>query len=161
MIASETNEGLLLGPHLIDNIFGRGYLVDTHRPDAILLTDEPNGSMKIAGMWEFKSGKVKGDIPQKIRGFKRMLDKLRNDPTYFGQKVRDAIADHYPSIPPDVIIPPAEQVNLTFITSFVKKTDEPETFANLDLRVRPKAQRIIEVPIYENPSPSNPLPAAA
>lgn len=109
-------KGMLVGPHLVDYMFGNdpsaGGLI---RPDALLLTTIEDESV-LTGMAEFKSGKGNG-FERKLDGFALLLEKLRQKPSMLPEMIYYAVGE-YIETPASIVIPPDEEIEITFLSPF-------------------------------------------
>lgn len=109
-------ENLVVGPHLVDYMFGKTpYTAGLVRPDALLLTTQRN-QMTLTGMAEFKSGKGNG-FTNKLDGFTVLLEKLRQQPHMLPEMIFYTIGEHV-NMPGDIVIPPDEEIEVTFLSPF-------------------------------------------
>lgn len=109
-------EDLVVGPHLVDYMFGKTpYVAGLVRPDSLLLTKQGN-QVALTGMAEFKSGKGNG-FTNKLDGFTVLLEKLRKQPHMLPEMIFYAIGEHVDT-PESIVIPPDEEIEITFLAPF-------------------------------------------
>lgn len=104
---------LLIGPHLIDRHFSveSGAL---SRPDAIKFDITLPREWVLTDLFEFKSGKKRFSLADKLRGFSWFLKELRQDEKLLKSLLQTALVNK--NVAPRVIIPNNEQIKITFMS---------------------------------------------
>jgi hypothetical protein len=123
-IANELNPGnFAIGPHLIDRVFGISSAVTTGvaRPDAIIFDVNSPDQWKIKRLCEFKSGKGNG-IVNKLNGFSKLLSHLREHEHFLPALLMEYLEKNI-NIPPVIIIPQDNQVEVTIIKPKIGEAD--------------------------------------
>jgi len=113
-------DSFIIGPHLVDFMLGKNPdLGGVVRPDAILL--KIYGSQAtLTGMAEFKSGNGIGydnKFDNKLKGFKNLLERFRNNPDMLPEMLFYAIGEHFDS-PGEIAIPSDKEIEITFLSPF-------------------------------------------
>lgn len=117
--ARKIGNSVILGPHLIDEVFSKnfGYLC---RPDAIKFLID-TGHWLLTDFYEFKSGKEINGLSRKLNGFSRLLNQIRNYPEYLLSLLVSSIPYLKKVTPAKLIIPPDRQTSVTFISPRMPK----------------------------------------
>jgi hypothetical protein len=115
-LKERVQDGVVIGPHLIDFMFGKtSKIAGLVRPDALLLNKIGN---TLTGMAEFKSGKSNG-FTKKLEGFTILLEKLRQQPELLPEMMYYTLGD-YIETPENIVIPPDKEIEITFLAPFEK-----------------------------------------
>jgi len=111
----------LVGPVATEGTFHTTRYGNVRHPDLLIFQKNPQYQLVLTALGEFKSFIMKPeDYEEKITGFVELINVLRDHPLDLGTLLYEQIPPDW-GIPTRIIIPPADHMELLFVTPKIPK----------------------------------------